>query len=199
MKTTFTLLFCMAILNVFAQDQLEWKPNQKLQLTDFKSPQSKVDPSMNNLLYLTGAQMEFSYQMTVAEFTFTKNFNNRVKTVFRKSSSTIIANDSTNAQHMVALGNYEFDLVELYSRKLRKALYENKNAFSDARFFQPIHEKINDALNQKRNEVSTVSDLGRKADYLQKEHELVLKEIEELADFAIDAKPKKKKKNKAKK
>ncbi|MFM7430975.1 MAG: hypothetical protein ACKO1F_13880, partial [Flammeovirgaceae bacterium] len=58
---------------IMAQNSIEWDGVYQLRVTDFKSPSSKAGESNIYSLHTT-ANMDFSFQMTNAEFMFTKNF-----------------------------------------------------------------------------------------------------------------------------
>jgi hypothetical protein len=98
------------------------------------------------------------------------------------------------ALQMVQFGQYSFDLSELYSRKFRKELFEQKGAFSDPNFFQPIYNNLQTEMNNVHARVGKATDLGRNESLLKHEHEQVLAEIALLSDFCRECKPPKKKK-----
>lgn len=138
--------------------------------------------------------MDFSFQMSSAQFMFTKNFNTKVTTTFNRKAAVITAPDTTAAQQLVDFGQYSFDLTELYSRKFRKEMYEKKGAFSDANFFKPIYQELQEQMNAENARVLKETDLGMKSDLLKVEHQKVLSEIEILSDFCKECKPPKRKK-----
>jgi hypothetical protein len=51
---------------------------------------------------------------------FTKNFNSKVSSTFKRDAAFIIATDNVNAKHLLTFAQYEFDLSELMS--LRKTI-----------------------------------------------------------------------------
>ncbi|MDW3196896.1 MAG: hypothetical protein R8G66_31255 [Cytophagales bacterium] len=197
MKTTLTFLFVLTLTSIFGQATIEWSPEYRLQLKDFQSPQTEINPELNSYAIFSGNNMEFSYQMTNAQFMFTKNFNSKVSTVFNRNAAVITAPDSAMAQKLVKFGQYSFDLTELYSRKFRKKMYENKGVFSDASFFKPIHEELQEQMNAELARVMKAIDLGQKSELLNEEHQKVLRQIEEMSDFCKECKPPKKKKKRS--
>lgn len=183
----------------FGQSILEWSPDHKIQLEDFQSPQTEINENLSSYSIFPGAGMEFNFHMPTAQFMLTKNFNSKVTTTFNKDAAAIIAPDTITAQKLVKFGQYSFDLSELYSRKFRKEMYEQKGAFSDISFFQPIYAELQAQMNAALGGTLKLTDLGKKEELLEKEHQKVLVQLNELSDFCKECKPPKKKKIKKEK
>ena len=179
------------------QSVFEWTPEYELQLADFQSPQTEINPELTSCSIFLGANMDFSFQMSNYEFMFTKNFNSKVSTTFNKNAAAITAPDLATAEQLVKFGQYSFDLTELYSRKFRKEMYELKGAFSNASFFQPIFKRLQEEMNAESARVLKATDLGRNESLLKQEHKQVILAIEALADFCKECKPPKRKKKKS--
>ena len=139
--------------------------------------------------------MELAVQMSNFEFMFTKNFNSKITCTFQKDAATLIAPDSIRAVQLANLVQYDFDLSELYTRKIRKELFENKKTFSNVTFFQPYFDKMIAERNKVSSKIYTDTDFGTNTALLEKEHKEVLKEIDLLSDYCKACKPPKKKKN----
>ncbi len=195
--TLFTALITQSI-SVFGQSMIEWSPESKLELTDFQSEQTEINETLTTYSIYSAANLDFSFQMSSYEFMFTKNFNSKAKTVFNRRAAVITAKDSTMAKQLVNFGQYSFDLTELYTRKFRKAMYENKGAFSDVNFFQSIFNDLQTELHAENSRVLKLTDLGRNENLLEREHNQVILAINELSDFCKECKPPKKKKAKKK-
>ena len=104
--------------------------------------------------------MDFSFQMSAYEFMFTKNFNSKVKTTFNRNLAVITATDTLDGPlQLVKYAQFYFDLTELYTRKFRQELYEQKGAFSDVSFFQPIFNRLQEELQAENARVSKATDL----------------------------------------
>ncbi|PBQ32197.1 hypothetical protein CNR22_10575 [Sphingobacteriaceae bacterium] len=172
---------------------LAWDKNYQLQFSDFQSPATQVGQGSNYSIYST-ASFDYSFYMLQAEFMFTKNFNSKVNCSFQRNASSIVAVDSTMAYQLLNFGRYSFDLAELYARKFRKKIYEEKTAFSDVSFCKPIYEEMSQALNTQHAFAARQCDLGRNEEKLKQLHGEILKEIEMLSDFCKTCKPPKKKK-----
>lgn len=141
MKKIITITFLMIALQINAQNAIEWDGKYQIQLSDFKSKATQIgNVSSNSIQTVSG--LNFSIQMSNVEFMFTKNFNSKVSSTFKRESASIIATDTITAERMVKFAQYEFDLSELYARKLRKDLYVNKGTFSDISFLQPLYDAI---------------------------------------------------------
>ncbi|QSE99104.1 hypothetical protein [Fulvivirga lutea] len=195
MIRTILIAILVLLVNVGnAQTKIEWSPEVELGIANFKSEQTEINSDLESNFVQTGAYMNFNYQMSSYEFMFTKNFNSKVSTEFVESAAVISAVDSTTADFMVDFVQYNFDLTELYARKFRKEIYEEKGAFSSSDFFLPIFEKYQKELTSENARVSKLTELGKKSELLKSERQRVLKEIEILSDYCKSCKPPKSKK-----
>ena len=185
------LILLLAAVSLHAQGTINWDGKYELQLSDFKSEATQIGGTQLYGLHLGGGA-QFSFSMTRAEFIFTKNFNAKVSNTFDPYASSITAPDEQIAGCLVAFARYGFDLSELYARKMRQKLYEEKSAFSDASFFEPVAREIEREKEQRFNRVAKLADMGRKTDVLEAEHELVRREIQDMSDFCKECKIRKK-------
>ena len=180
-------------INSYSQRMIEWDGVYQLQLSDFQSPTTQIGDVTIFGLYM-GAGMDFAYAMSSGEFMLTKNFNSKVTCSFKPQQSSIIAPDSVIALEILNFARYNFDLNELYSRKLRKRLYDSKGAFSNVNFFQPVYDQTQAELTERNAIASKETNLGRNTERLIMFHEEVLKGIKDLPDFCKTCKPQKRKK-----
>lgn len=193
MKTIYHLLLLFATIALTAQTEIHWDGQYQLQQTDFKSPATEIG-SGNLYSVSMPIGVEFNIAMSNAQFMFTKNFNCKVSTIFRAESSSMVAPNTSYVPALVAFANYQFDLAELYARKFRKKLYEEKGTFSNVSFIRPIYDQVQrDFMNQ-----ITISaketDMGRKEEEMAQLHQAVKEEIATLADYCKECKISKKKK-----
>lgn len=193
-KFIFTLFIAFSSLLTFAQEPIAWTPDYELQLSDYQSPESEIDSTLTSYSIYSGAKIDFSFNMNSVSFMFTKNFNDKVKAIFQRNLAVLVAPDFLTANQLLQFGRYDFDLVELYSRKIRKKIYEEKGAFSDASLFQPIFNELQEEMNTVSAQVFKATDFGKDAELLQKEHNKVIEEINALSDFCMTCKPKKNRK-----
>ncbi|WP_405395578.1 hypothetical protein [Maribacter sp. Asnod2-G09] len=193
-KFIFTLFIAFSYSLAFSQEPMQWTPDYELQLSDYQSPESEIDSTLTSYSIYSGSKIDFSFNMNSVSFMFTKNFNNKVKAIFQKNVAVLVAPDSLTANQLLQFGRYDFDLVELYSRKIRKKIYEEKGAFSDASLFQPIFNELQEEMNTVSAQVFKATDFGKDAELLQKEHGKVINEINSLSDFCMTCKPKKNRK-----
>ena len=193
MKRFFTLAFWAFVFIAKGQNTIEWDGIYQLQLSDFQSPATQIGGVTIYSLH-SAASFDFSFSMTSGEFMFTKNFNPKVNCTFRRDAASLVAPDSIFANDLLGFARYEFDLAELYARKFRKRLYEEKDAFSDASFFQPIYDSVQMEFARRHTLAGKMTDVGRNGEKLQELHQEVLNEIQLLPDFCKMCKPSKKKK-----
>ncbi len=186
-----TFLLCMGVGK--AQETIvEWSPDTSLKLEDFQSLQTKINDRLNSVFLQSGVQINMGFQMSNITFMFTKNFNSKITCSFHKEAASLMATDSVKAQQLVALAQFDFDLSELYTRKIRKQLYENKKAFSNVSFFQPYFDKMIAERNQVSSETYEASDFGNNGLYLEEKHAQIKQEIQQLKDYCKECKPSKK-------
>ena len=187
------LSFLLLWTKTNAQNTVFWDGEYKLQLSDFQSPASQIgDVTVYSLS--SAAFIDFSFYMTNGEFMFTKNFNSKVSAVFKRDASALVAPDSIIASDILNYANYTFDLVELYARKFRKRLFEEKGAFSSVSFFKPVYDEIQKEFSERHTTSAKETDMGRNKEKLSVLHSIVLTEMEQYPDFCRSCQPKKRKK-----
>ncbi len=189
----FSAFIWLVTFSSFAQQSIHWSPDYYLTIKDFGSKKTKVG-TQNNYIN-SSARMDFSFQMSNTEFMLTKNFNQKVSTIFVPESAVILADSESSREKLLKYARYEFDLIELYSRKFRKSLYENKGTFSSINFMEPLFNALQKELTERHADAAEESNLGFEEDRLAMLHEEVRKELEVMADFCKECKPPKKKKN----
>ncbi|MGC4058514.1 MAG: hypothetical protein QM743_10420 [Chitinophagaceae bacterium] len=138
-------------------------------------------------------RIEFSFLMSNGQFMFTKNFNDKVDCTFDPSVSFLVAQDSATASEFVQSTCFSFDLAELYARKMRQRLYEEKRAFSRSDFYQPVYDELSHEYDVRRSNALQETEMGRKRELLAQLHQAVKTEIGQLPDFCKTCKPAKKK------
>lgn len=134
--------------------------------------------------------------MSNAEFMFTKNFNAKVDCSFMPSTASIVAPDSAIAQMLLNFARYEFDLTELYARKFRKRIFEEKGAFADPSIFHSLYDEVHQAYSERRTMAAKHANMGINKEVLKKLHQEAAIEINQLEDFCKSCKPPKKAKEK---
>ena len=195
LSIVFQSFFLMGLTAFGQGEAIEWSKEYQLELTDFKNPETEINPEVSTVFIQSGATIELGFQMSNFSFMLKKHFNDKVICRFHKKAALLIATDSTSAERLVKLSQFDFDLSELYARKIRKELYENKKTFSKSNFFEPFYNKMIQEQNEIRGRVYKDSEFGNNMDVVKKEHQLVLAGIEELVAFCKECKlPKKTKK-----
>ena len=193
MKQFYTLIFLtFGILSLQGQNTIEWDGVYQLQLTDFQSPATKIG-EVNIYSLHTASSFDFAFYMNSIEFMATKNFNSKVNCYFTRDAASLVAPDTLMALDLLEFARYDFDLSELYARKFRKKMFEEKKGFSGVNFFRPIYDEIQKEYVTKRTLASQLTDLGRNREILNELHNEVLREIEMLADFCKMCNPKRRK------
>jgi hypothetical protein len=192
MRHLFIAILLAIVSNVKGQNTIEWDGNYQLKLSDFQSTATQVG-GINIYSLHTVSSFDFSFYMSSGEFMFTKNFNSKVNCSFNRNAASLVAPDSLIATDLLSFARYQFDLSELYARKFRKRLFEEKGAFSDVNFFRPIYDEIQSEFYERQTIAMKATDVGRDKEKLRQIHQDVLKEIAQLANFCKTCKPPKKK------
>ena len=191
-KIFLTLALLISVLGT-AQNKIDWDGTYQLQLSDFQSNETQVGGTTITSMQ-TASNLEFGFQMSNVEFMFTKNFNSKVNCAFQRDAAMIVAPDAATANKLVQFAQYQFNLSELYARKLRQKIYENKGTFSDITFLKPLYEQIEKELIEQNGIASKATNLGQDEGKLSILNAKVLSQIDALADFCKACKPPKKKK-----
>lgn len=174
----------VAIQGVYAQkqsdlDRLYWSNEDRITLDDFGIQTTSTKSG------LSSASFSMEYNIHGLSF-FVKNFNKRVVHYMNRSASQIALDG--NEEQYIRYQQTLFDLEEIYVRQFRKALRENrKKLFLKTEVAEDLKNQIigidlptrqtlyNNETNRGRNEMK------------QKEwEEAILKELDELGDFAYD-------------
>ena len=193
MKKIIVAILILVANAVSAQNQVEWDGNYELQMSDFQSKGTQVGGT-TVISMQTASSLQFGFQMSNVEFMFTKNFNSKVDCVFQRDGALIVAPDTTTANKLVQFAQYQFNLSELYARKLRQKIYENKATFSDISFVKPLYDSTEKDFIAENGSASKDTNLGQDEGKLAILNAKVLTQIQELADFCKSCKPPKKKK-----
>jgi 16S rRNA G966 N2-methylase RsmD len=192
MKVSFFFLcYLLSISFVFSQNTIDWKPDYKLKISDFQASGKVGDGSIYTVY--AACSIGFAYQMNSYQFMFSKNFNSKVSTNFLKSASYITAVDTITKEKLLKFAQVEFDLSELYSRKFRKLMFENKNVFSDPNFYKKLYDQVQTEMALRNSQLAQDTNMGMAELRLKEQHEKILAEIKELSEFCKECKPKKKK------
>ena len=185
-------LLLLIFTHARSQDTIIWRPDYQLKLSDFASPSTEVDSSLTSFSLNSAVNIEFSYFMPRAQFAFTKNFNSDVQAVFNRSASVLVAPNQQYAHQLLDFAQYQFDLSELYARKFRKALHDQKHFFTKGDFYKAIYDKLLAEENDANARVGKESNYGENQAVLKTEHEKVLQELKTLSDYCRTCPPPKK-------
>ena len=191
-KYIFASLLFFATGFTFAQNEIPWDGKYQLQLSDFRSSATQIG-NVNVYSIFTACGIDFTFAMSSVEFMFTKNFNSKVSNTFKRNSSSVVAPDTEIAASLVEFSQFQFDATELYARKFRKKIAEEKGSFSGVNFFRPFYDDIQKELSARCVNAGKDTDLGRKSEKLKQLHQDVLSEIDLLSDYCKDCKLVKKK------
>ena len=169
----FNILFAQTTKN---DNLVFWSSTRKLTIEDFviKTKNGETNPSF--------AQFSVDYQVSGFDF-MTKNFNKKVRNYFIKSASWI--DTTSNVSNSLRYQQTLFDMCEIYTRKFRKALKENrKKIASGTQFVEELNQKVMTDFSNRRVIYDRESNFGQISEK-QTEWELQIQsELTELKEFA---------------
>lgn len=132
----------------------------------------------------TLAQFCVDYQVKGFDF-LTKNFNKKVHNYMIKSASQI--DTTANVQQSLQYQQTLFDLCEIYARKLRKALRENrKKLISGLEIAKELDNQIMTDFANRKSEYTLDTSSATDQIKQQKWESQIAKELEELNEFAYE-------------
>lgn len=176
-------MICTSI-NVFAQKQsdldlLYWSEKQKITLDDF-GIQTK-DGAMG----LSSAGFTLEYSIHGMSF-MTKNFNKKVRHAMVRSASQI--NVDGDVDRYLNFQQTLFDITEIYVRKFRQALRENrKKLFIKTEIAEELKDQIIGIdLEYRKAAYINETNSGKNAEKQLEWEALIKKELNELSDFAYE-------------
>lgn len=172
----------------FAQDIIEWSPTYQLAKSDF---QLKAPNSGTSQRYYAACQMDFSYQMSQYEFMFTKNFNRFARAIFNRKASWL--DDGPLADRLINMAQLDFDLVELYTRKIRKRMFDEKRAFSNMDFYKQAVNDTQTLYSERLAQIVQATDGGQSEVRIREIHEQIVREINALDEYCKECRPGRKK------
>jgi hypothetical protein len=159
-------------------NQVFWSPTRKLSINDFGI---KADRNGNTLSF---AQFSLDYQVNGFDF-MTKNFNKKVRSYLIVSASWI---DSTrNVNESLRYQQTLFDIFEIYTRTFRKELKENRRKIATGvQFIEELNQKVMTDFANRRVVYDKESNYGTISEIQQNWEAQILKELDELKEFAYD-------------
>lgn len=183
-KLLIVVLAFFLSLSLYAQkesdmDKLYWSDSERIAIEDFGIQSTDAKSGLSSAA--------FSLEYNVHGLSFmAKNFNKRVWHYMVRSASQITMDENVNTY--IRYQQTLFDLEEVYVRKFRKALSENRkkfllrNAFADELKEEIIGTDLIKRQTQYNNETNAA-----KNEEKQKQWETqIKKELNELKNYAYD-------------
>ena len=193
MKKLKTLLLCTIFLtSLNGQEKILWTNDIVISEDAFKdTPPNLQADDLQEFKFHTA--FDFAYQMTTAQFAFTKNFNRYVEAFYIPQYSWMESGELT--EDIILYSNLLFDISELYARKFRKSLYEAKKFGSSPDFFLKCYDEVQNDYVKYTSEIASKLRTSREWAEIINEYSLeVQKEIDALFEYCYSCKPQKKKK-----
>jgi len=160
-----------------------WHERNTISLNDFKSPETQINPDSVFYSLNAGSGISYSFNMDQAQYIKTKNLNSCVKNVFNSSLAAIIAPDTLTALRLVAFAQFQYNVNELYARRLRALLIKNKDEESTGGLFSESYNTVKVDLLNHIDRVAAETEMGMDAPLLEDENKVVLSEIEDLSEY----------------
>ena len=168
------LFFPLMILSQNLQaDEVLWSKDRKLQKEDFKLTTHDMNVEIKS-------SISFSYQLKGFNV-FSNNFNKNIINKFSGSAS-VINPDSNNIAALVDYQQVNFDLSEVYARKMRRELLINKNKLWKG--FDYAEQTFSTLVSEYQKAQSVMNEETRSGLDFQKLNEWKQKIAEELGNLA---------------
>ena len=181
MKFLYLLIGVLAI-NVCnsqtSQDHILWHESRKLTINDFAIK--------NSLTAGSGSFAQFSMNYQLKGFdVFTKNFNKKVENRMIGSASWL--DTTSNVSQALLYQQTLFDLSEIYTRKFRKALKEErKRLIKNLKLAEDLNDNIMTEFSKRRLEYSQDTNFGLDSTRQMLWQNSIKSELSDLAQFAYD-------------
>ena len=152
-----SLLFSVLALGVIGQtsnsNEKRWSSVDRLNESDFRMD---IEGPKHNPCF---AQFSINYSVNGFDF-MTKNFNQKVDCVMFKSASWISA-DADEKPRLIYFQQVLFDISELYARKFRKTLLENRNKIAHGtQIVEELNQRVMKEFTEVRAEFEKESEGG---------------------------------------
>lgn len=181
MKIRLTICMLGLILVGFAQenpDYLLWSSTRKLSLADFGIKKSNANTSASF------AQFSLDYSVNGFDF-LTKNFNKKVRNSMIISASWI--DTTSNIDASIKYQQTLFDLAEIYARKFRKEIKENRKLIAKGlQFIEGINSRVSSEFSKRRLKYDEETKYGADSTKQQIWEQQISKELNELAAFQFE-------------
>jgi hypothetical protein len=179
MKEIFTIIMTIGLtLTSVAQDNpdyLLWNSSHKLAIDDFAI---KKDNSNSGLSF---AQFYIEHSVSGLDF-MTKKFNKKVKNCMIKSASWI--DTAQNVEYSLKYQQTLFDIAEIYARKFRKELQENRKQLSKGlSIVNDLNSKITAEFSKRRLQYDSETNSGLDSQKQIVWDKQIAQELQDLADY----------------
>lgn len=177
MKRFFALGFLLSSILYFSQEIL-WKPDVKLQWSDFKNP---VNPNKNEAIASTycGWKVEAEKSQTNPKSPV------KISIFVYFDSLKSWKNAEKTSENTLKHEQKHFDICELFARKFRKEIKEKiKNSGDFDRFFKTINEKYSKEYREFQIMYDSETDHGRELDRQKIYDDFITSELETYKDYA---------------
>ena len=180
-RLLFVLIALCCYLPTYAQGGKNlrlWSATNRLTTDDFEIKTAKQE-ALSSF-----AQFSLDYEVRGINL-FTRNFNKKVRNYLITSASWI--DTTANVAHALRYQQTLFDISEIYVRKMRKALKENKTRITKATTLaKELNTQYSAEFSKRRlaydSEISYGSNEAKQNEWEAQ----IQKELEELKDFAYD-------------
>lgn len=182
MKSLTVLFFLFASFQCFCQakdtNYFSWSSSRRLTMNDFVIKTSNLQTTTSF------GQFYIDYQVGGFDF-MTKNFNKKVHNYFIRSASWIDTTYDVNVS--IRYQQTLFDLAEVYARRFRKDLKDNrKKILTGTDFTKELNAKAMTDFANRRVEYDTETKFGSNTVAQQKWEAQIQLELSQLKDFSTE-------------
>jgi hypothetical protein len=170
------ILLAVAFCFLSNNKSIPWQENYKLTWTNFQGiPNANIEAAA-----ITASGISFGYHVKKVNDKV-ESFKVEVVAHFYPEKSWVKTEKADN--HILSHEQLHFDITELYSRKLRKAISEVSASQNVNTKLDEIHSKIVTDLNNFQNLYDSETDFSRNIEAQAKWQEFINNELESLKNY----------------
>lgn len=164
------------------EGQKRWSAESRLTIEDFRI---KISDENNDPVY---SQFVISHAINGFDF-LKKNINQKIENVFYGNASWIDTTKVDDTRKQIDFQQLQFDLAEVYTRKFRKRVLENKGQITKG--FDIVNQISNDImreLSESRVQLVKETKGGADEEKLAEWKARIATDLKELEDFSYENK-----------
>lgn len=177
------LLLVGTFQGAFAQEYELWEKDFELTMDNYSSLLGERKYAEGKLLFRNGIDIRFVYNSSLLDTTFLKELNASVFTGFFEFKSMLEGSGDFSEEDLVRLANVQFDLAELFARRIRRFFSETPMIWSSQRQMAQWFDKFYKKWQKANWKLMRKSKFGTDHEVLQDWNHRISEELTELEGY----------------